>query len=401
MVRGTLAAATLALVVGCRAPRREIPTTAPSASASSVVEVEPGLALLEPPDAATPVREAPDLGWVAVAQSPRLYDLYPLDTTVLVGSDGKLWETTPSGLAARSRFLDASGEPAPVGWVQSVHGHWPDNAWAIVWPSAPRSEGEGRSGVSVGSYIRWQKDHWVFGDSTSGGARVAWSEGRVLVGTARWIGGGGPLPEGSTVGDYKCLIHMGRIAATAIASEHVFALGTGATHGSRCLAKDQSTWVEHYEPGQTHGRLDRLPPLSEEWAPYAQAIDARAPDDVVVAGYVETRRQDSEVSLPYVARYDGKRWSLVQPPPTRSLPIGLARTSDGTLWIATSTNKYGRSEHNKRFASSSDLWRKPLAGAWERVAALPHVFDVAADKSGAVWVSAAISERAFALMRAR
>ncbi|MBI4953467.1 MAG: hypothetical protein HY908_15665, partial [Myxococcales bacterium] len=58
-----------------------------------------------------------------------------------------------------------------------------------------------------------------------------------------------------------------------------------------------------------------------------------------------------EGSSARVWRFDVDRWSPVELPGLTGALEGLARTADGTLWLAT----------------RAELWKKPLHARWERV----------------------------------
>jgi hypothetical protein len=298
-------------------------------------------------------------------------------------------------------FVAADAAPARVQLVTHVHGHWPDNAWAVGHPCIP-IPGMMGSGCSPTSY-RWDGSAWRVSEGPPG-IGFAWSEGRTLMrchrrdGVKQWVSGGGPFPEFSSIGEPPCRLEIHCLTATAVAAGHVVALGTlgatssplgalGCTHGRETYA------IEVFAP-DGRSRLVRLPEIA---APngfsahlVASQIAARAPDDVTIAGRVDFSPPwgaNGSYHWPYVARFDGKAVAVTKSPPTRQLPSALA-VDERSVWIVTSED--GR-EDTANGAPPRELWRREAEEPWQRLILPPELgaqpLSVAVDTTGSVWLS--------------
>jgi hypothetical protein len=112
--------------------------------------------------------------------------------------------------------------------------------------------------------------------------------------------------------------------------------------------------VERWDPGQELGTVEALPEPESGHVPKLHGVLAWSPGEVIVYG------AEGAPAAPYIARFDGKAWSLERVPFGGGVDT-LAAAEDGTLWAA----------------AGGAVWRKAGTTAWEKVP-LPGDFAVQA-----------------------
>lgn len=151
-------------------------------------------------------------------------------------------------------------------------------------------------------------------------------------------------------------------ALAALASGELFA-GLAAEPG-RFAA------VLRWGPDEAQGNLAPLPTF-ESRAPRQVAVLVEGPaHDVLIGDSVEI----SERQIPYVARFDGTSWRLLDPPPVEGAVVSLVEGAGPVIWaVIRGAGEAGPSD---------SLWRLHASGdwdAWERIELAPIKLGPAAD----------------------
>jgi hypothetical protein len=124
--------------------------------------------------------------------------------------------------------------------------------------------------------------------------------------------------------------------------------------------------AERWEPKKLRGTAEPLPRPEGEGSTEIRGVLARSPTEVLVFGKV------GAPGRPYLARFDGKAWSLEKAPFTDGI-TSIVAADENTLW-----------------AIAGGLWKKAGAAEWTKVE-LPASLtpkSVAARTATEVWVSA-------------
>ena len=119
--------------------------------------------------------------------------------------------------------------------------------------------------------------------------------------------------------------------------------------------------VERWEPKQARGVVEALPRPESGRQPAPRGVLARSPGDVLVYG------GEGSPPAPYLARFDGKGWSVDTPPFGAGVDT-LGAADDGTLWaVAAGGDTCGKK------AGAAPAWekvprpsRRPVHAAWPR-----------------------------------
>jgi hypothetical protein len=357
-----LAGLALAALPGCDedALRPPPPAASSSAHAPASAAASASAAVPEPTGNAN---------FAVVARSPDAFELYPLRGALFVDAAGFL-ATLGDGPLQQSPGLMKGLE---MGVIGRVAGAWPDAAWLVAGEAT----------------YRWTDDRWAKETLLAPGeallAVAPWEDGRLLaaIGVAgnelRLVQAGGkpgavlPVPsppgpqnaergeaEGERETPCKTRMKARAVSLAGLASGEVYAVG----HECEPLGHGAPI-VERWDPKQARGTVEALPAPERGGQPAPRGIVARSPGEVLVYGSVGVP------ASPYLARFDGKGWSLDAAPFGAAVDT-LGAAADGTLWAS----------------AGGAFWKKGGA-AWEPVALPPGLVAQAAWPQGNdVWVAA-------------
>lgn len=314
-----------------------------------------------------------------VARSPDAFQLYPLKGALFVDAAGFL-AVLGEGPLHQSPAVMRGLEKGEAG---RIAGAYPDGAWL----------------VAADATYKWTNDRWAENKLLREHETLldvaAWGDNRAIAVIAmpgndmRFVLAGGKpgvvmpapypadkahvdaggdepaAPEGAEGEDNACKVKMkpGELVMAGLPSGEFYVAGYACEpvgHGGAI--------VERWEPKQVRGTVEPLPePESGHTHPDLRGVLARSPAEVLVYG------AEGLPARPYLARFDGKTWSLDKAPFGAGIDT-LAAAADGTLWAA----------------AGGAVWKKTSAGAWESVP-LPGGVTVQAvwPRTGAdVWASA-------------
>ncbi len=288
-----------------------------------------------------------------VARSPDAFEIYPLKGAALVDAAGFL-ALLGDGPLRQSPAVMKGLEKGESG---RILGSFPDGAWLVA---------------ADGTY-KWTNDRWVenklLREHETLLAVAAWDDNRAVAAIAMpgndmrfFLVGGKPgvvlpapypadrtRPDGGTdeaqaegeEKDLACKVKMkpGELVLGGLPTGELYAAGyvcepTG--HGGAI--------VERWEPKKVRGTVEALPKPESDHDPELRGVLARSPGEVLVYGAEGLPR------TPYLARFDGKTWSLDQAPFAGGIDT-LAAADDGTLWAT----------------AAGAVWKKPSAAGWEQV----------------------------------
>lgn len=368
-----LAAAALA---GCDEDALRPPAPASTADAA---------ASAAPASASEPATAAGNAFFHLVARSPDAFELYPLHGAVLTDAAGFL-AVLGDGPLRQSPALMKGLEKGAHG---RIWGAWPAGAWLVGTDTAHRWSGD-----------RWIEEKLLHEHETLL-SMTAWGEDRVLALIARpgndmrFVQAGGrtaaalPAPSpadpqkgaASGEGDENegpCKVRMKprSVSTAGLPGGQLYAAGFTCEplgHGAAI--------VERWEPGQTHGTVEALPVAESGSHPSPRGVWARSASEVYVYG------SQGIPAAPYLARFDGKAWSLEAAPFTGGIET-LSAADDGTLWAVASGAVWKR--------SGAEWQKAELPAGLSAHAAWPEGADV--------WISARQTEgkhRAVLLRAAR
>lgn len=165
--------------------------------------------------------------------------------------------------------------------------------------------------------------------------------------------------------------------------------------------------VLRWGPDDTTGIFAPLPAL-ESRAPRQVSALVESGGQVLIGDGVEI----GDELVPYVARFDGTSWRLLDPPPVRGSVVALAETGEPMIWAVVDEAGPGDSLWRIHAGGDWDMWERvelaPVqlaaaeasawfwdaeAGAWATEAAAatayrPSPRSLALDAAGTMWVSA-------------
>lgn len=134
--------------------------------------------------------------------------------------------------------------------------------------------------------------------------------------------------------------------------------------------------VERWAPGELRGKVETL--RAAGTAVTTTGVVAASPTEIYVSAE-ETESHGPEGPRGFLWRHDGAAWtSVALPDPAAVASVALG--TDGTLWIVS------------RSSSRIQLWSRPRAGMWEKVAVDGDPESVWALRSGDVWVTTAAGQ---------
>ncbi len=190
---------------------------------------------------------------------------------------------------------------------------------AIPRLARPMTPGDGLASEFAGKWA--QQGRSANSESTVGFG--SWSEGRTLAliraGMAintrfEVVAGkkGGPVPAPAQAkrdeAHFYCMTRLNGDAFTALPTGEVFMAGT------LCEVDNDASAVERWAPGKKDGVIDRLPGAAADARLDVNGLVARAGNDAYVIGHVTKDKRE----VPYLAHFDGTRWTEETPPMTGS-----------------------------------------------------------------------------------
>jgi hypothetical protein len=307
--------------------------------------------------------------------------------------------------------LKGAGDP-PAFMIQSLSGDWPKSGKLSL-----NLPGE-RGGTDVD--YTWNGASWVespaqrFSDMPSEVARFYYTGG--LFGTASWGGrplyyikvarsekepaapafrlggrGGGAAPSPAR-GAGACPTKLAGYAEIGnLASGDLYGLGKLCTssddydyltqHGRGGLA------IERWRKGSTTSEITVLPGSEIMGSLMHHATEyVEGPGEL--SWVYATFNEDEKVSIPYIARFDGKAWANVSPPSKQAIK-GFHVNKDGSVWIELESEFYRRrgdawervapdvAKGDIQWSATApdgtlwarfgeDLWHLTSAGTWEK-----------------------------------
>jgi hypothetical protein len=315
-------------------------------------------------------------------------------TLARVGADGDLTQETSwlAGLAhvdpAVGAEVYALGGQDDALWLTVRRGgdepsfrvyRWRERAWA---PHEPDPEAPGSY---YADYTTWPNGHAI-------ALRVGPQGERALVVLD---------DDGARLGRPK--LEVAGLAASPRPST-IAGLATGELFAAVSAAEGLSSpGVLRWGPDDGAGLFAPLPGL-ESRAPRQIAALVESGGQVLIGDGVEI----DEAMVPYVARFDGTSWRLLDPPPARGSVVALAEGADLT-WVVVDEDGPKDSLWRIHSGGDWDMWERvelaavqPSAGAWfwdaeaatwaaepaAPSAYAPSPRGLALDASGELWVSA-------------
>ena len=267
--------------------------------------------------------------------------------------------TAPSSAtAALEAGLEHDPSTGELVDLVDVYGSWPDDAW-LVWTHFDIPP------LHVTVY-HWQRNRWL---------PVA-PERRPFAGVRDllpWGKGGALALDAGSVMPYAALLGVGARAGRVLGPpETIFAVAAfeeGVIVGA--VAPPEGFEASTLRLWSASGAVSTVPLPEPVFVLGITSVKAR---DVVVYG---SRRSafDGGPGRPYLARFDGKTLTPLEPPPEEGLSA-YVEDARGTAWA--------------RAAGSESLWRREPNGGWRTVPLpvdyQPRALSVTSD--GAVWVQA-------------
>lgn len=290
-------------------------------------------------------------------------------------SDGEIVLSGGLGLAHKRAGAELVQE---TGWLAGLAPAEPGAGWRVralggrgddLWLTATREGAEPASAV-----YRWRGEAWVRHEADEPGASYAdyttWPEGHAIalrVGPGEEIGlavldsdGARPARQRLEAGGLAAPPRPTKIAG--LASGELFAAvpaGSGSVSG-----------LLRWGPGEQAAIFAPLPALESKAPRQLAALVEGAGAEVLVGGGVEI---DDE-QVPYVARFDGTSWRLLDPPPARGTVVSLVEGAGPTIWAIVDEAGPADSLWRLYAPSGWDMWERvelaPLAlaedaaGAW-------------------------------------
>jgi len=336
----------VAALAGCKP---EAPP--PPLDLAPVVPVASAAPLAPASSAAAPTGAPSNSPFSVVARSPDAFELYPLKGAALVDAAGFL-ALLGDGPLRQSPAVMKGLEKGETG---RILGSYPDGAWLVA---------------ADGTY-KWTRDRWaenkLLREHETVLAIAPWGDNRAVAAIAMpgndmrfFLVGGKPgvilpapypadraKPDGgsdeapSEGEDTACKVKMkpAELVLGGLPTGELYAAGYACEttgHGGAI--------VERWEPKKVRGTVEPLPKPESDHDPELRGVLARSPSDVTVFGAEGLPR------TPYLARFDGKAWSLDKAPFGGGVDA-LVAADDGTLWAV----------------AAGAVWKRAGGGAWEQV----------------------------------
>lgn len=403
----------LLLVLGLCACDSQPPAATPKEMVPAKAAARP-----EPPRRADPEEDAPKAARTITVELHRVatrygqIKLHRLSDGEIVLSGGLALARVGAGaeLVQKTDWLAGMAPAEPgAGWrVRALGGRGDD-----LWLTAVR-DGEG---LTFAVYRR-RGDGWARHEPIDGapeahyGDYTTWPESHAIalrLGPGDEVGlnvldhdGVSPAPLRLEVAGLDGTPRPTKIAG--LASGELFAAvpaGSGSVTG-----------LLRWGPGEPRAFFAPLPALESRAPRTITALVEGAAHEVLVGDGVEI----DDAMVPYVARFDGTSWRLLDPPPTRGTVIALAEGAGPTIWAIVDEDGPADSLWRLHAPSDWDMWERvelaPLslaedaagswfwdqaAGAWASSPAGPEAAAITytpspqglgLDPAGQLWVSA-------------
>ncbi len=279
-----------------------------------------------------------------VARSPDAFELYPLKGALFVDAAGFL-ALLDEGPLRQSPSIMRGLEKGQSG---RVLGGFPDGAWLAAgqetyrwsgdrWVGAPMLQPEAEKLLDLAA---WGEKGAIAAIAMPGNdMRLAAFGGRSLATPSPAEAPSAAQPAEGEEGACKARMKPDGVLLAGLPGEEIYAVGHACEAGGRGGAI-----VERWAAKQAQGTVDALPEPESGHVPTLHGVLARSPGEVIVYG------AEGVPAAPYLARFDGKAWSLEHARFGGGVDT-LAAADDGTLWAA----------------AGGAVWKKAGARAWEKV----------------------------------
>ncbi len=269
------------------------------------------------------------------------------------------------------RGLPRTADGKLDGFVPSMVGSWPDDAWmAFEVTAMPPAHYQ---------IYRWTTDRWVqLADLRDvGGLPMTPYRGGLLALHRFWEGGGQVRTELLTLGAARgsaLRLAAGRLCGLEGEGLVSIAAGGGALFLEASDCRILETAIERWAPGRRQGIVELLP-----GEPTLFGLYAESGADAVTWGLTTDGRFDRG----FLARFDGKSWRSEELPPPIQAVADYVRSPDGREWLRARAD-----------VGQESLWSRTASRGWvlEHEIGVPGVaqFWVA---DGDLWLLQQYSER--------
>jgi hypothetical protein len=232
--------------------------------------------------------------------------------------------------------------------VMNIFGVWPKSAFIELQtnPKALETEVKGalfrvtERGLSRVRPVSWEETYtgvWYGPHGRIGGVVYIGVDLSIQMRIDILDGPKGPVPEFSRRSDGQP--RLAEYNTVSFPSGHLFLFGVEHNEQGSLLAA-----VERWEPGATRGTFER-PPMPPGASGHLEngAMGAGSPTHVWIVGFASSADKKTP-DKPYLARWDGARWSLLDMPAPSIGAYGapeVAATADGHLWIGWEDTEAG------------------------------------------------------------
>jgi hypothetical protein len=332
--------------------------------------------------------------------------LHALGGALFIHAGGHVARLGPQGLSR----VAAIEKAIPRGLeVRNIFGVWPKSVFAELHPTQSALE-EGIQGalfrvtdrgLSRVHPLTVYDDYfgvWYGAQGRIGGVRYRGIDLSIAMRVDILDGPKGDAPQFSQRSDGQ--VRMGAFHMASFPSGHLFFFGVD--RGER--AREYLAAVERWEPGATRGTFEHppMPPGANGHLEHG-AMGGGSPTHVWIAG-IASSADEKTPEQPYLARWDGARWSLLEMPAPSFSPYGapqIAAAPDGHLWIGWED---GESRGEITHRTPEGLFsRAILPPPSPPVAAGPHRLFELLEHDGELWLTTMAKDdlERFAVYRTR